>query len=324
MPVRYLNSGNRYDAWVEDEARPGGGWIGFRFNGVVSPVNSLRGGQGDDTITGYGLVRNYLSGGAGNDQLSIARPTVYVGVQSNSLKGEDGNDTLNGSVAIGCCTMYGGSGNDSITGSFCNDLIDGGSGNDTIFGSAGADNITDEGQSGLIDGGDGNDVISSELWTGTIRAGAGNDVISITKNVVATRRYVLSVNDGDGNDQVTLQALADHVQVDSSNGADTYTIQAGNIGFKMNYANSLHSSNNSADTIKGFSRDDTINLRAISRTGNVPLRWANNLNLIGNVLLRINLDSSEDLMVNCGNGILRVHFEDLASGTIATSQIILR
>lgn len=323
MPVRSIDYGSRFVAWVDDAAGPDGSWIGYRIDGVLTLVNSLQGGQGDDTITGYAINYNYLYGGDGNDRLSIARPSVFNGHQFNFLAGQDGNDTLNGSAAIDCCTMYGGSGNDSITGSVCDDVIYGDDGNDTIFGGNGNDTISDKGQTGLIDGGNGNDKVRSELWTGTIRTGAGDDTIMITKPRVSTTRYVLSVNDGDGNDRVTLGARANDVVVDSSRGADIYTIQAGNNGFIMNYANSTHSSNSAPDTIKGLGVDDRINLRAISRTGNVALRWSDNLDSIGNVVLRMNLNSTEDLMVNCGNGILRVHFESMAAGTVVRDQIAL-
>ena len=58
-----------------------------------------------------------------------------------------GNDVINASAATAGVVIYGGAGNDTLTGSQASDVILGGTGNDTIFGLTGADHLY--GDSGL-------------------------------------------------------------------------------------------------------------------------------------------------------------------------------
>ncbi|MBD2460259.1 type I secretion C-terminal target domain-containing protein [Oscillatoria sp. FACHB-1407] len=83
-------------------------------------TNRLRGGQGDDVISGRGGADTLL-GLSGND-------TMVGGTGNDRLFGEDGNDSLNS-----------GAGNDRLFGSAGNDILIGGTGIDFLNGGAGGD-----------------------------------------------------------------------------------------------------------------------------------------------------------------------------------------
>jgi Ca2+-binding RTX toxin-like protein len=98
-------------------------------NDTLSDIRCIRGGKGDDTLTGD-ANDNIIWGGDGND----------------TIKGGDGNDAL-----------YGEAGDDDIAGEGGNDYLSGGPGADTLSGGDGADLIdADDGEKDtLIDCGDG-------------------------------------------------------------------------------------------------------------------------------------------------------------------------
>jgi len=143
------------------------------FNGVVSDggggtdtlvnVDALRGGSGNDLLVGGSLSRSptgfffeLFRGNAGNDTLDggnansggqdsssdradYSNNTNVQAVNVNlstgiALDGRGGTDTL-----IDIDHVYGGAGNDTLTGSTQNDDLDGGAGNDTLDGGAGFD-----------------------------------------------------------------------------------------------------------------------------------------------------------------------------------------
>lgn len=135
---------------------------------------------GNDTITTYGNQDTVLGGG-GNDIITSATATGlntsniplnspgYFG--NNILDGEDGNDTI--TAASFSDTMYGGAGNDSLSGLFSS--ASGGAGDDTINGSglSGTNPTT-------LDGGLGNDYLIGNTTPGALNsfdAGLGDDTI---------------------------------------------------------------------------------------------------------------------------------------------------
>ncbi|MFV0662064.1 retention module-containing protein [Denitromonas sp.] len=77
---------------------------------------------------------------------------------SNSIFGDDTNDTLTGTT-----------GNDRIVAGAGNDVVNGGAGHDILEGGAGND---------TLNGGDGNDVLRGGTGSDTLVGGAGNDVLS--------------------------------------------------------------------------------------------------------------------------------------------------
>ena len=94
-------------------------------SGTTAPysVQYLRGGSGDDTLTGDGLA-NIIWGGAGND-------IIAGGGGNDAIYGEAGNDTIHGDSATTLPTGQ-------VAG---DDFISGGPGTNTLFGDAGNDLI---------------------------------------------------------------------------------------------------------------------------------------------------------------------------------------
>jgi Ca2+-binding RTX toxin-like protein len=159
---------------------------------------TVDGGEGNDTMfAGAGAVS--FTGGAGVDTLSFALSTGarshHVGPDSGievvagsglgdtlsasvdyggtvTLRGEGGDDVLGiphvGSFTGGKGSLYGGSGNDRLTGALNADWLDGGSGHDSIDGSGGDD---------MILGGTGNDILRGGSGRDALFGGDGDDIL---------------------------------------------------------------------------------------------------------------------------------------------------
>jgi Ca2+-binding RTX toxin-like protein len=103
---------------------------GFGSGQVFSGSAVLRGGGGDDTLTGSNLD-DLIVGGAGADAL-----TGYGG--NDELRGEDGNDQL-----------FGNDGNDLMVGGLGADSFVGGNGNDTFQAADGVADVSLSGGAGV-------------------------------------------------------------------------------------------------------------------------------------------------------------------------------
>ncbi|MFO0291132.1 MAG: beta strand repeat-containing protein, partial [bacterium] len=157
---------------------------------VLSGIENLVGGDGDDSLTGD-TANNQLDGGTGNDTLlgDAGNDTLIGGAGNDSLVGGTGTDTAtfgasNNTVNLtltasqntgegtdvlsGIENLVGGDGNDSLTGSAGNNQLDGGDGNDTLTGLQGTD---------FLDGGTGADSLSGGSGSDTLIGGAGNDTL---------------------------------------------------------------------------------------------------------------------------------------------------
>jgi Ca2+-binding RTX toxin-like protein len=120
--------------------------------------------------------------------------------------GQAGNDSLSLDEANGTlprADIFGGAGNDTLTGGSGNDVIDGGSGNDTLLGRGGND---------LLVGGAGDDVLIGGTGSDQVFGQAGND------------RMIW--NPGDGSDLNEGGAGIDTVEVNGGNGSETFTTVA--------------------------------------------------------------------------------------------------
>ncbi len=120
--------------------------------------------------------------------------------------GQAGNDTISldeSNGALPAAQLFGGDGNDTISGGSGNDLLFGQSGNDTLLGEGGNDQLF---------GGDGNDVLTG---------GPGNDQV-FGQNGNDTMIW----NPGDGSDVLEGGDGNDTAQVNGDNGAETFTISA--------------------------------------------------------------------------------------------------
>ena len=120
--------------------------------------------------------------------------------------GQDGNDIIsldetNG--ALPAANLFGGNGNDVLTGGSDNDMLFGQAGNDILLGKGGNDQLF---------GGDGNDTLTGGAGDDQVFGEAGNDL--------------MIWNPGDGTDLNEGGDGIDTVQVNGGNAAETFTVTA--------------------------------------------------------------------------------------------------
>ena len=168
-------------------------------------ADTLIGGTGNDTLNGNGGADS-LTGGLGNDILNggAGLDTAIFGAADNTVNLNTGGsqDTGEGTDTLSNIeNLFGGAGNDNLTGNNSANLLDGGTGNDTLSGDNGNDTLI---------GGDGNDTLSGDNGADSLLGGDGND--SLTGGNGAD-----SLLGGDGNDSLV-----------GGNGADTLTGGDGN------------------------------------------------------------------------------------------------
>jgi Ca2+-binding RTX toxin-like protein len=206
---------------------------------VLSPNDTLLGGNGDDTLVGS-IGDDVLNGQAGND----------------SILGGDGNDALSG-----------GAGNDTLDGQAGNDTLDGQGGNDVLIGGDGDDVfVLGNGAGGhdTVDGGDGFNSITVN-GTGnadTISVGQVSNQLVITRGTATITASAnvqsVTVNALGGDDTVTVGDLAGvpptALTINGGDGNDLITANGANIG----RVRLLLSGENGNDTILGSNGNDTI------------------------------------------------------------------
>ena len=120
----------------------------------------LNGEAGNDTFLESGTVpsgADVFNGGPGVDTVSYASRTAAVTIRMDNALADDGESGEGDKIASDVENATTGSGNDSITGSSAANTLDGGSGNDTISGGAGDDSIVGGLGTDTLDGGSGND-----------------------------------------------------------------------------------------------------------------------------------------------------------------------
>ncbi|WP_354697487.1 hypothetical protein DSM112329_03117 [Paraconexibacter sp. AEG42_29] len=146
---------------------------------AAGPKRSVRiqviAGAGDDTFTAQLPVSAFTAaqplacadGGPGNDRLSA--PYVAPPRKPCDMFGGDGNDRLTGSRLIG------GPGNDVLTGTLGPDKLFGDAGADTISGGAGADDLVGGDGDDKLSGGAGNDKLFGDSGADILTGGSGAD-----------------------------------------------------------------------------------------------------------------------------------------------------
>ena len=191
---------------------------------VDGDVENVRGGTGDDRLTGSG-ARNSLDGGDGADVLDgaggadtltggagadTADYSSRAGAVTVSLNGQagDGEAGENDRLAEDVENVRGGSGADRIAGNDDPNRLDGGEGDDSIGGGAGDDVLIGLGGADKIDGGAGKDRFDGGAGNDTIDArdtvrdpidcGAGTDTARLDKKDTKPRRCEKRILTGGG------------------------------------------------------------------------------------------------------------------------------
>src|SRR4051812_21949713 len=243
----------------------------IHINGGAVPVDG-----GTSTVANTSLIQVF--GQAGND--TIALNEANGALPAAQLFGGAGNDTLTG--GSGNDQLFGGVGNDVILGKGGDDLLFGGAGNDTLTGGAGSDQVFGEaGNDRMIwNPGDGSDLFEGGDGTDTAEVNGGNgaETFSIVANGSRVRfdritpapffldigtTENLVVNAGGGDDTITAgNGLATLIQltIDGGTGNDSITGGDGN------------------DTLIGGDGNDLIvggrgNDNALLGTGNDTFVW---------------------------------------------------
>ena len=163
--------GDNDDGALTISRNPAGELIG---NGGTVPIDG-----GIATLANTDLITAF--GGAGNDVITL--------------------DEANGPLPA--ARLFGGAGDDTLTGGSGNDELQGGSGNDTLLGRAGDD---------LLVGGGGDDTLTGGVGSDQMFGGDGNDR--------------LIWNPGDGSDIFEGGDGIDTAEVNGGNGSETFTVAA--------------------------------------------------------------------------------------------------
>jgi serralysin len=167
--------------------------------------DSLDGGFGNDTLLGQagndlvdgGLGADVMDGGIGIDTLNL---TTFVGNYALNLT--TGATNVAGETAVGFENVNTGNGNDDITGSVANNIINTGAGVDTVSAGAGNDSLN---------GGAGNDLLEGNAGADRIDGGAGIDYVSYyhtsTTFVVNLLNPLLNTGDALGDTFIGIENL---------------------------------------------------------------------------------------------------------------------
>ena len=193
----------------------------------------LDGGTGDNVvIPGAAFAAQAVVANSSNGVLSVFGDAADNNVVVN--RDAAGRILVNGGAVAGNPTVantalievFGGGGNDTITlneangalpaaalfGGAGNDMLTGGSGGDQLFGQSGNDILLGKGGNDLLFGGDGNDVLTGGTGDDQMFGQAGND------------RMIW--NPGEGTDLMEGGAGEDTAEVNGGNGAEVFTITA--------------------------------------------------------------------------------------------------
>src|SRR6266853_2384009 len=238
-------------------------------NGGAVPIN---GGQA--TVANTATIQVF--GNGGNDTISLDESNGAL--PAAQLFGGAGNDVLTG--GSGADQLFGGAGNDTLLGKGGNDLLFGGDGNDTLIGGTGDDQVFGEaGNDRMIwNPGDGTDLFEGGdgVDTAEVNGGNGAETFSIIANgtrvrfdrlgpapfsldIGTTENLVLNINGGD--DTFTAGnglAALINLTVDGGAGNDTITGGDGNDTLLGGDGNDVIAGGRGNDTAQPGAGDDTF------------------------------------------------------------------
>src|SRR6476620_4796354 len=238
-------------------------------NGGAVPITG-----GNPTVANTALIQVF--GQAGNDTITLNEANGAL--PAANLFGGDGNDTITGGSGNDMLFGQGGNdillgkgGNDSLFGGDGNDTLTGGAGDDQVFGQAGNDRmIWNPGEgSDLLEGGDGTD-------TAEVNGGNGAEQFTLTSNATrvrfdrvtpapffldigTTENLVLNMN-GAGDTVTAGNGLASLITVTVDGGAGNDTITGGDGADRLlgGDGNDLITGGRGNDTLLGGTGNDTF------------------------------------------------------------------
>ena len=261
---------------------------------------SVFGDSLDDTIVMSRDAAGQILVNGGNVSITGGTPTV-ANTALIQVFGQGGNDTITldeSNGALPAAQLFGGAGNDVLTGGSRADLLFGGAGNDTLLGKGGNDLLFGGAGNDVLTGGDGDDQVFGEggndrmIWnpgddsdlfeggdgvdTAEINGGNGSETFTITANgtrvrfdrldpapffldIGTTENLVLNANGGD--DTITAgNGLAGLIKltIDGGSGNDTITGGDGNDTLIGGDGNDLIIGGRGNDTAQLGAGDDTF------------------------------------------------------------------
>ncbi|GAA6164033.1 hypothetical protein NBRC116590_17370 [Pelagimonas sp. KU-00592-HH] len=209
-------------------------------------------GQGNDTVNA-GFVADYVNGYGGEDHLSLdysgswdglsathvylklytsTDEVVYFSNNTSRTFDVDGFEHVSAVLSSGNDTVYGTYGDDLLDGREGNDTLYGMNGDDTLKGGIGDDHLYGGDGNGTLIGGDGNDLLSLGGIAGEVDGGSGFDTLSFSlanvteglnadlssggfvsgsKSIEWTNVEVITGTFGQGNDTVNAGFVADYI-----------------------------------------------------------------------------------------------------------------
>ncbi len=227
--MTYRRHRHRARAAVATGALLGGGLAGLVVAAPAGAATTARFAQGQRVLTVFGdsgnnaiVVSRDPAGdiviNGGDVRIRGARATVAT-VDLVRVFAGAGNDTIaldetNGPLPR--AELFGGAGNDRISGGAEDDLLSGGTGDDVLIGGRGNEQLS---------GGDGNDFVDGNQGADTAVLGDGNDTFQW--------------DPGDGSDVVEGQAGTDTLIFNGANIAESFNVAAngGRVRFTRNVGN---------------------------------------------------------------------------------------
>lgn len=146
---------------------------------VEDGIDTFNGGDGYDSIVFHsgGSKVMYVDGVF--DSTSSIEEVRSTQTGFGSIRGISNDDVIDLSEInlVGDFRLYGGSGNDSITGSVGDETIYGQAGNDTLNGYLGDDTLRGDAGNDILYGGEGNDYLDGGTGVDELYGGEGNDTL---------------------------------------------------------------------------------------------------------------------------------------------------
>ncbi|MEM9045882.1 MAG: calcium-binding protein, partial [Pseudomonadota bacterium] len=227
--------------------------------------DTLNGDEGNDILNGgsgkTGIISVYDEAGNRYDEFGNLLPEdddmLYGGEGDDDLSGSAGHDMLDG--GIGDDVLNGGSGNDLLYGGDGLDDMAGGSGDDILFGGLENDVMTGNSGDDQLSGGTGDDDLSGSSGDDILNGGTGDDLLDGGSGDDAlnggTGADVLK--GGSGDDDLLGGTGADRLDGGSGNdvldgGVDADYLKGGS-------GNDIVSGGIGKDYLNGGSGDDTLN-----------------------------------------------------------------